>query len=110
MSFGVPEYTVLAVASVVAVVVLEVRVLRTGLFRVPAFWISLVIDYAFMLAVDGWFTKLSAPIVIYDADQFSGWRFPFDIPVEDYLFGFSLITLALLLWVRQSPVTSVADE
>jgi hypothetical protein len=25
---------------------------------------------------------------------------PWDIPVEDYLFGFSMITLTLLLWVR----------
>jgi hypothetical protein len=27
-------------------------------------------------------------------------RVPWDIPVEDYLFGFSMVTLTLLLWVR----------
>ena len=45
-------------------------------------------------------TKLSAPIVIYDEDQITGVRVPWDIPVEDYLFGFSMITLTLMLWVR----------
>ena len=32
-----------------------------------------------------------------------GVRFPFDIPVEDFLFGFALVTAVLLLWERQRP-------
>ena len=28
-------------------------------------------------------------------------RFPFDIPVEDFLFGWSLVTAVLLLWEKQ---------
>ena len=55
----------------------------------------------FQVPVDGWLTKLSAPIVIYDDSQTSGFRFPFDIPVEDFLFGFALVTAVLLLWERQ---------
>ncbi len=51
-----------------------------------------------MIAVNGWLTKLSAPIVVYDRGATTGWRFPWDIPVEDYLFGFVLLTLAMLLW------------
>jgi lycopene cyclase domain-containing protein len=39
--------------------------------------------------------------VIYQAKQTSGLRFPFDIPVEDFLFGFALVTAVLLLWERQ---------
>ena len=27
--------------------------------------------------------------------------FPFDIPIEDFLFGFALVTAVLLLWERQ---------
>jgi lycopene cyclase domain-containing protein len=80
---------------------LEICVLRTGLFRRPAYWISMVIVFGFMIPVDGWLTKLSAPIVIYDDNHTSGIRFPFDIPVEDFLFGFSLVTAVLLLWERQ---------
>ena len=52
------------------------------------------------MLVDGWLTKLSAPIVIYDESQTLGVRVPWDIPVEDYLFGFSMVTLTILLWMR----------
>ena len=94
-------YTVPAVLAVIAVCVLEFGALRTGLFRRPAYWISMVIVFGFMIPVDGWLTKLSAPIVIYDESHTSGVRFPFDIPIEDFLFGFALVTAVLLLWERQ---------
>ena len=95
------EYTIAAVvAVVVVVVVVELRFLRTGLLRTRAYWIALAICYTFMIAVNGWLTKLSAPIVLYDEDRMTGWRVPWDIPVEDYLFGYSLLTLTMLLWER----------
>lgn len=94
-------YTVPAVLAVLAVCVLELGVLRTGLFRKPAYWISMVIVLGFQIPVDGWLTKLSAPIVIYDDQHTSGIRFPFDIPVEDFLFGWAMVTAVLLLWERQ---------
>ncbi len=94
-------YTLPAVLAVIAVCALEFGVLRTGLFRRPAYWISMVIVFGFQIPVDGWLTKLSAPIVIYDDSHTSGIRFPFDIPVEDFLFGFALVTAVLLLWERQ---------
>jgi lycopene cyclase domain-containing protein len=94
----VPEYTGTAIVAVLAVLALELGVLHTGLLRTPAYWISLAISYAFMIGVDGWLTKLSAPIVLYRASATTGWRFPWDIPVEDYLFAFALLTLAMLLW------------
>jgi lycopene cyclase domain-containing protein len=93
-------YTVPAVASAVAVVALELAWLRTGLFRRVSFWIAYAICLFFQVLVDGWLTKLSAPIVRYDPDHLTGWRFPWDIPVEDYVYGFSLIVLTLLLWER----------
>jgi lycopene cyclase domain-containing protein len=96
----VPEFTVLAVLSVIAVIAAELLYFRTGIFTTVQFWVSYAIILFFEVLVDGWLTKLSAPIVVYDPDQFSGWRFPFDIPVEDYLFGFSLIVLTFLLWIR----------
>jgi len=96
-------YTLPAVVSVVAVSVLESTVLRTGLFRKPAYWISMGIVLFFQVLTDGWLTKLSAPIVIYNEAHTSGIRFPWDIPVEDFLFGWALVTGVLLLWVRQRP-------
>jgi lycopene cyclase domain-containing protein len=94
-------YTAPAVLAVLAVCALELTVLHTGLFRRPAYWLSMMIVIGFQILVDGWLTKLSAPIVLYDNRQTTGIRFPFDIPVEDFLFGFALVTAVLLLWERQ---------
>lgn len=107
-----PWYTVPALASVVVVVAVELAWLRTGLFRRVSFWIAYGICLFFQVLVDGWLTKLSAPIVLYDDDHFSTWRFPWDIPVEDFVYGFSLIALTLLLWerTRLRREASVASE
>jgi lycopene cyclase domain-containing protein len=94
----VPEYTVTVVLSVVAVVALEVAVLRTGLFRRAAFWITTAICFAFQVPVDGWLTKRTDPIVRYRDAATLGVRFPWSIPVEDFLFGFALLAMVLLLW------------
>jgi lycopene cyclase domain-containing protein len=94
-------YTVPAVGAVAAVCALEFVVLRTGLFRRPAYWLSMLIVLGFQILIDGWLTKLRAPIVMYNDRQITGLRFPFDIPVEDFLFGFALVTGVLLLWERQ---------
>ena len=95
-----PEYSVLALLGAIATVLAEVFWLRTGIFRTAQYWVSMGIVYFFHVLVDGWLTKLSAPIVIYDEGQITGVRVPWDIPVEDYLFGFAMITLTLMLWVR----------
>ena len=95
-----PEYTWAAGAAAVLVVLAEIRWLRTGLFRDRTYWIAMAIVFFFQVLVDGWLTKLSAPIVLYSPAEFSGVRFPWDIPVEDYLFGFALVTLVMLLWER----------
>jgi lycopene cyclase domain-containing protein len=94
-------YTVPAIVAVLAVCALELTLLHTGLFRRPAYWLSMLIVLAFQVPVDGWLTKRSAPVVIYNEGQTSGVRFPFDIPVEDFLFGFALVTAVLLLWEQQ---------
>ena len=94
-------YTLPAAVAVMVVVILELAVCRTGVFRRAAYWISIMIVLGFQILVDGWLTKLSAPIVIYDEHHIVGIRFPFDIPVEDFLFGWALVTAVLLLWERQ---------
>jgi lycopene cyclase domain-containing protein len=93
-------YTVWAFVAAGAVVATEVLWLHTGLFRRPAYWVTLAITWAFQIPVDGWLTKLSAPIVIYNPKEFSGVRFPWDIPIEDFAYGFALVTLVLLGWLR----------
>ena len=93
-------YTAPAVASVIAVCALELAVLRTGLFRRPAYWLSMLIVLGFQIPVDGWLTKLGAPIVLYRAQTTSGVRWPWDIPVEDFGFSIAMISLTLALWER----------
>jgi len=94
-------YTVPAGLAVLAVCGWELLFLRTGLFRRLAYWLSMLIVLGFQIPVDGWLTKLSAPVVEYAPRQITGLRGPWDIPVEDFLFGFALVTAALLLWERQ---------
>jgi hypothetical protein len=60
----------------------------------------MAVVFGFQILVDGWLTKSSAPIVLYADEQNSGIRFPWDIPIEDFFFGFALLTLVLLMWER----------
>jgi lycopene cyclase domain-containing protein len=94
------EYTVEAATLAVAVIAVELLWLRTGIFGRRTYWISMAIVVFFQSLVDGWLTKLSAPIVIYLRRGTPVARFPFDIPIEDFLYGFALVTLVILLWER----------
>jgi len=97
------EYTAAAVVAPVAVVALELVVLRTGLLRERRYWAALAIVLAFQVLVDGWLTAGDEPIVGYSERASSGVRLLGHIPVEDFGFGFALVTLTLLLWVRRRP-------
>jgi lycopene cyclase domain-containing protein len=93
-----PIYPTLAVTAAVAVVLLELFLFRSGLFREGAYWISMGICYAFMIPVDGWLTKHSAPIVVYRPEDTSGISPIWDIPLEEYAYAFALLTLVMLVW------------
>lgn len=105
-----PIYPTLAVAAAVAVIALELVALRSGLFRDPGYWISMGICYAFMIPVDGWLTKHSAPIVIYRPSDTSGIYPIWDIPLEEYVYAFALLTLVMLTWDRLGHRSAAADE
>lgn len=63
-------------------------------------WLSMVVIFVFMIPVDGWMSKVPNPIVIYDPDVLSGVRFPIDIPLEEFVYAFAMVTLAIALWER----------
>ena len=96
----VEEYSFAAMAAVLVVLLLEFCLLRTGLFKRPACWVTMVVVLAFQVPVDGWLTKLDEPIVLHADWAISGVRVPWDIPVEDFLCGFAMVTAVLLLWER----------
>lgn len=103
-------YTQLALLAVVAVVVADLWVMRTGMVRRRVFWTSYAIIVFFQLITNGMFTGFG--VVKYDGDAIIGGTSPTEgpppflgdgriafAPVEDLLFGFALILLSLSLWV-----------
>lgn len=108
-----PIYPTLAVTAALVVILVEVLGLRSGLFREPAYWISMAICYGFMVPVDGWLTKHSAPIVLYRPSDTSGIYPVWDIPLEEYAYAFALLTGVMLTWDRvgpRSPAAATAQE
>jgi lycopene cyclase domain-containing protein len=95
-----PDYPLLTVVAVVGVVIVELAWLRTGIFTSAQYWITIAIVFGFQVAVDGWLTKERNPIVVYNPTTMLGIRLPWDIPVEDFGFGFAMVTLTILLWRR----------
>ena len=102
MTYG---YTLFCVIALGLTLGLE-RVLRTGVLRDRRFWIAMAIVGLFQILVDGWLT--CRPIVTYAEEQFSSvrlgcppWRLfaGGGMPLEDALFGFAMITQALMWWV-----------
>ena len=96
----IPAYPGFSILAAIIVVVVELRVFRTGIFRQKAYWIAMAIVFAFQIPVDGWMTKLTAPIVVYNPEVLSGWRFPWDIPTEEFIYAWAMLTFAILLWER----------
>ena len=93
-------YPALAVVAAVAVVMIELLVVRSGILRSRAYWLSMLIVFGFMVVVDGWLTKLSAPIVLYRDSDVSGIRPIWDILIEEYAYAFALLTGVVLIWDR----------
>ncbi len=91
----VKEYTLLATLSAVLTVFIDLGLLRTRVLLRPLFWIFLAVMYCFKTVVNGYLT--ARPIVTYGDEFYLGVRL-FTIPVEDYVYGFSLMTLTVVFW------------
>jgi len=90
------SYTSLALSGVALAVVADLFILRTRLLRRKAFWTSYAIILPFQLLTNWWLT--SRFIVSYNPNDILGKRLA-AAPLEDLLFGFSLILAILSLWV-----------
>ncbi len=93
-----PEYTLATLVAVAVVVAVELLWARTGIFAQAQYWLAMGIVFFFQVLVDGWLTKLVDPIVRYSPEHFLGVRFPFDIPIEDFGFGFAMVTATIIVW------------
>ena len=103
-------YTQLGVVGVLAMIVLDLWVLRTRLVRRRAFWTAYAIILFFQLVTNGMFTGFG--IVRYHDAAIIGSTSPSAgppafigdgrlafAPVEDLLFGFALVLMSLSLWI-----------
>ncbi len=103
-------YTQLGLLAIVAMVVVDLWVLRTRLLRRRVFWTSYGIILFFQLVTNGMFTgfgivKYADAAIIGGTSPVTGpppfigdGRLAF-APVEDLMFGFALVLMSLSLWI-----------
>ena len=89
-------YTQAALLGVAAAAILDLYVLRTRLLTRKVFWTAYAIIVFFQLVTNGILT--GRDIVTYDPAAITGLRIVF-APVEDLLFGFSLVVQTLSWWI-----------
>ena len=91
------SYTALAVTGVILTVLTDLFILRSRLLLTKRYWASYAIVVFFQLITNWWLT--SRNIVQYSDDAILGPRIA-SAPIEDLLFGFTLVTLVLIRWDR----------
>lgn len=102
-------YTGWSLIAVVVVLLLDLVVLRTRVVLTLQWWVAYVIICFFQLVTNGWLTGRG--IVTYRPDTIvGGARITFlgdgrvaYAPVEDLAFGFALVLLTIVVWVRLRP-------
>jgi lycopene cyclase domain-containing protein len=88
------EYTIASAAAALIVVGID-HALGVRIIRRRSYWIFLAVMAVFKLIVNGYLTW--RPIVEYGPRHFLGVRL-WTIPLEDFVYGFGLITLTITLW------------
>jgi len=88
-------YSDIALDAVLVAVLLDLFVLKTQMITRGIFWITYALILPFQLLTNWWLT--SKNIVMYSSNQIIGRRLA-GAPIEDLLFGFSMIVLSLAFW------------
>lgn len=88
------EYTILALGSAVVATFLD-HLLGTRITHRRSFWITQAVMFFFEIPTNGYLTW--RPIVLYNSEVFLNIRLG-TIPVEDFFYGYGLITLTLIFW------------
>jgi len=90
------SYTALALISIVVVVFADLFLFKTRLVTRRGYWTSYAIILFFQLITNWWLT--SRGILTYNEDFIVGVRVA-SAPAEDLLFGYSMVTLTMILWI-----------
>jgi lycopene cyclase domain-containing protein len=88
------SYTFLAFSTAIFSLLLD-YILKTNLLKRKLFWLTHAFVALMNMAVNGYLT--SRPIVLYADEFFMGFRLG-SIPIEDFFYGFGLITLNIVLF------------
>ncbi|MDD5115706.1 MAG: lycopene cyclase domain-containing protein [Candidatus Omnitrophica bacterium] len=88
------EYTLIASFSVILTVLID-RMTGVNLLKRKLFYLFLFVILGFKFLVNGYLT--GSGIVMYNKQFFLGVRIG-SIPLEDFLFGFSMVCLSVIFW------------
>ena len=88
-------YSDIALDDVMVAVLLDLFIVRSKMMTRGIFWLTYTLILPFQLLTNWWLT--ANKIVMYSDAEIIGRRLA-GAPVEDLLFGFSLILLTLSLW------------
>ena len=89
------EYTLLAVSGVLIVIFIDLVLLKTRLLLNRKFWIFWCVMFILTFIINGYLTW--RPVVLYGEEFNLGIRL-ITIPVEDFLYGFALLSLNISIW------------
>jgi lycopene cyclase domain-containing protein len=105
-AFYTKEYTFLAIFSV-GVSVLFVSLVNAELFSSRAYWIYIILTLGLFLIFNYILTSL--PVVQYSSIAISGFRVT-TIPIEDFLFNFSMLTNYLTIYIWASKKLKIGNN
>lgn len=88
-------YSDIALNAVFLAVVLDLFLLKSQMMTRGIFWITYSLILPFQLLTNWWLT--SNEIVMYSDTEIIGQRLA-GAPIEDLLFGFSMILLTISVW------------
>jgi lycopene cyclase domain-containing protein len=88
------EYTLLALISVVLTFSLD-KAAGTGILKRKEYYLFAALILGFKFLVNGYLTGQN--IVMYNPRFFLGIRVG-SIPLEDFFFGFSMVTMSIIFW------------
>jgi lycopene cyclase domain-containing protein len=99
-----PEYTFLALVSVILVLILDFFIVQTKLITNPKFWLFQVMCFVLQFFTDGFLTW--RPIYIVNPEKILK-IYLFTTPLENFIFGFSMLTLTVLSyeWLTRVKLT-----
>jgi len=88
-------YSDIALNTVFLAVVLDLFLLKSQMMTRGIFWLTYFLILPFQLLTNWWLT--SNEIVMYSLSDITGQRLA-GAPIEDLLFGFSMILLTISAW------------